>query len=346
VAIRTAASTNTHTRALATLRSTQKPSDPHLPRAATVTVTVTAAMSLLSLRLCARSALRLCPAVGARASTLSTCKFATIPALHIYQRRAIATSRHTATAAAATPAASASAPADAEPINPEEYAARQSAAGRFTEDDDDSFSGEAPYVDGEPDPARAALKRRLLDAALPLVHEHGWSYAALRGGATALGMSTAAIGLATRGPVELVVRAQELAHEHMLEKMTTMPLESAHCTESEAHGDRCDRSRRISVHVNHPSNTSAHARDVSCCDCFVAVDVAVSLSTSEQLENAIRFRLEGIVPYLSHWPAALALLAQPCAAPYSIISAVNAIDEIWHYCGDKSTDVSRHEQTA
>ena len=76
------------------------------------------------------------------------------------------------------------------------------------------------------------------------------------------------------------------------------------------------------------------------------MDVAVSLSTSEQLENAIRFRLEGIVPYLSHWPAALALLAQPCAAPYSIISAVNAIDEIWHYCGDKSTDVSRHEQIA
>lgn len=218
-------------------------------------------MSLLSLRLCARSALRLCP-TGARASALQPCKFATIPSLHTYQRRAIATNRHTATAAAATPASSASAPADAEPINPEEYAARQSAAGRFTEDDDDSFSGEAPYVDGEPDPARAALKRRLLDAALPLVHEHGWSYAALRGGATALGMSTAAIGLATRGPVELVVRAQELAHEHMLEKMTTMPLESADNAQSEAHR-RCvaiaqARERRCQPSIELERSCSQH----------------------------------------------------------------------------------------
>lgn len=55
--------------------------------------------------------------------------------------------------------------------------------------------------------------------------------------------------------------------------------------------------------------------------------------------------MEGIVPYLSHWPAALALLAQPCTAPSTIASAVSAVDEIWYLCGDKSTDVGPHTHT-
>lgn len=52
--------------------------------------------------------------------------------------------------------------------------------------------------------APPAARLRLLQAALPLVPSLGWTEDALRGGASALGLSPAAVGLLPRGPVELV----------------------------------------------------------------------------------------------------------------------------------------------
>ena len=48
------------------------------------------------------------------------------------------------------------------------------------------------------------LKRKMLEAALEAVPEHGWTVSALSAGAVACGLSPAAHGMAPRGPIELV----------------------------------------------------------------------------------------------------------------------------------------------
>ena len=82
--------------------------------------------------------------------------------------------------------------------------------------------------------------------------------------------------------------------------------------------------------------------------CLVVACVFLSSlsSTSSKLEFCVRARLEGLVPYLSAWPAALAIVAQPHLAPTSVAKAAQHVDDIWHLCGDKTTDVSAAQRIA
>jgi ubiquinone biosynthesis protein COQ9 len=212
---------------------------------------------------------------------------------------------HTSRAAAATPAASNAAAADAEPINPEDYARQQQASrgGRSAEEDEDDTDAEGrqrkEYREEDEDPARTALKHRILDAALPHVAELGWSYECLRLGAASLGLSSASAGLVDRGAVELVERVQTKASERMRAKVASLPEEEF-----------------------------------------------ASLSTGTKLEIACRARLEGLLPYLSHWPQALALLSQPCHLARTIRSSAQVVDEIWYLCGDRSTNSEWYSKRA
>jgi ubiquinone biosynthesis protein COQ9 len=213
---------------------------------------------------------------------------------------------HTSRAAAATPAASNAAAADAEPINPEDYARQQQAArgGRSAEEDEDMDTDaegrqRKEYREEDEDPARTALKHRILDAALPHVAELGWSYECLRLGAASLGLSSASAGLVDRGAVELVERVQTKASERMRAKVASLPEEEF-----------------------------------------------ASLSTGAKLEIACRARLEGLLPYLSHWPQALALLSQPCHLAKTIRSSAQVVDEIWYLCGDRSTNSEWYSKRA
>ena len=49
-------------------------------------------------------------------------------------------------------------------------------------------------------------------------------------------------------------------------------------------------------------------------------------------------RLRMNIPYLRHWPQALALMSLPPNAPKSLHFDLELVDSMWHYAGDKSVD--------
>lgn len=60
----------------------------------------------------------------------------------------------------------------------------------------------------------------------------------------------------------------------------------------------------------------------------------------EFLVQAVRQRLELIVPYKKHWPQAMALNAQPPHASTALAQVLTLVDDICYYSGDRSVDVS------
>ncbi|XP_072992040.1 uncharacterized protein [Typha latifolia] len=64
-----------------------------------------------------------------------------------------------------------------------------------------------------------------------------------------------------------------------------------------------------------------------------------NLILSERLSNLIRMRLEMQTPYISKWPQALSIQAQPMNFPTSFKQRAVLVDEIWHDAGDTGSDV-------
>ncbi|KAH9312172.1 hypothetical protein KI387_027207, partial [Taxus chinensis] len=58
-----------------------------------------------------------------------------------------------------------------------------------------------------------------------------------------------------------------------------------------------------------------------------------------RIAKLIRIRLEMQAPYVSKWPQALSIQANPLNLPTSFKQRAILIDEIWHAAGDRSTDV-------
>jgi ubiquinone biosynthesis protein COQ9 len=46
-----------------------------------------------------------------------------------------------------------------------------------------------------------------------------------------------------------------------------------------------------------------------------------------------------IVPYLSRWPQAIAIMSLPPNVPNALATILAAVDDICHYAGDRSVDV-------
>lgn len=59
----------------------------------------------------------------------------------------------------------------------------------------------------------------------------------------------------------------------------------------------------------------------------------------DRIVKLIRIRLEMQVPYISKWPQALSIQANPLNLPTSFKQRAILVDEIWHAAGDCSTDV-------
>jgi len=57
------------------------------------------------------------------------------------------------------------------------------------------------------------------------------------------------------------------------------------------------------------------------------------------LVQAVRQRLEMVTPYKTHWPQAMALIAQPQHAPTALAQVLTLVDDICYYSGDRSVDV-------
>ncbi|XP_058756655.1 uncharacterized protein LOC131629866 [Vicia villosa] len=64
-----------------------------------------------------------------------------------------------------------------------------------------------------------------------------------------------------------------------------------------------------------------------------------SLSPSDCISKLIRFRLEMQAPYVSIWPEALSIQAQPVNVPTSFKQRAMLVDEIWHAAGDNASDI-------
>ncbi|OCT84701.1 hypothetical protein XELAEV_18022857mg [Xenopus laevis] len=78
----------------------------------------------------------------------------------------------------------------------------------------------------------------------------------------------------------------------------------------------------------------------------------VQLGTSEKkptaqfLRDAVEARLRMHIPYIEHWPQALGMLLLPRNIPSSLKLLTAMVDDIWHYAGDQSTDVSWYTRRA
>lgn len=64
-----------------------------------------------------------------------------------------------------------------------------------------------------------------------------------------------------------------------------------------------------------------------------------SMIPSDHISKLIRFRLEMQAPYISKWPQALSIQAQPLNVPTSFKQRAMLIDEIWHAVGDEASDI-------
>ncbi|QCD80215.1 ubiquinone biosynthesis protein COQ9, mitochondrial [Vigna unguiculata] len=64
-----------------------------------------------------------------------------------------------------------------------------------------------------------------------------------------------------------------------------------------------------------------------------------NLTPSDCISKLIRFRLEMQAPYISTWPQALSIQAQPANVPTSFKQRAVLVDEIWHAAGDKASDI-------
>lgn len=60
-------------------------------------------------------------------------------------------------------------------------------------------------------------------------------------------------------------------------------------------------------------------------------------NTNEVVNDAIEMHLDYIAPYLSSWPKALALLAEPSQIPSTIQLMTDTADDICHYAGLRSS---------
>ncbi|OCT82448.1 hypothetical protein XELAEV_18024978mg [Xenopus laevis] len=78
----------------------------------------------------------------------------------------------------------------------------------------------------------------------------------------------------------------------------------------------------------------------------------VQLGTSEKkptaqfLRDAVEARLRMHIPYIEQWPQALGMLLLPRNIPSSLKLLSAMVDDMWHYAGDQSTDVSWYTSRA
>ncbi|KAF7142474.1 hypothetical protein RHSIM_Rhsim05G0005000 [Rhododendron simsii] len=71
-----------------------------------------------------------------------------------------------------------------------------------------------------------------------------------------------------------------------------------------------------------------------------------NLIPSERISKLVRIRLEMQGPYISKWPQALSIQAQPQNIPKSFKQRAMLVDEIWHAAGDVGTDVDWYAKRA
>lgn len=144
------------------------------------------------------------------------------------------------------------------------------------------------------------IRTRILDAALPFVNKHGWSREAIVCGAESINYPSVVHGMFPNGNIELIHHFYTKCNRALIDLLQEQLKENEKNNGNGTH------------HVN-----------------------PVEFST-----NAIRQRLQMIVPYADTWPQAMAIMTLPKNAPTSLAQLLTLVDDICYLAGDRSVDVS------
>ncbi|KAK9696538.1 COQ9 [Popillia japonica] len=69
-------------------------------------------------------------------------------------------------------------------------------------------------------------------------------------------------------------------------------------------------------------------------------DRSKNYSPGEFVEEAVKHRLEMVIPYISRWPQAIALMSLPPNVQNTLATQLTLVDDICYYAGDRSVDFS------
>lgn len=79
---------------------------------------------------------------------------------------------------------------------------------------------------------------------------------------------------------------------------------------------------------------------------LVQLNNAEKKPKADFIRDALEARLRMLIPYIGQWPQALGILLLPQNIPTSLKLLTTMVDDIWHYAGDQSTDVSWYTRRA
>ncbi|KAH8261639.1 hypothetical protein KR044_012752 [Drosophila immigrans] len=156
-------------------------------------------------------------------------------------------------------------------------------------------TGEQGQQSGEQTEKQAKVdevRRKILDAAMEHVPEHGWTKQAIVLGAESCGYPSVVHGMFPEGGFALV---------------------------SHFNG-QCNA--KLVQYLQHKTDNGQK-------------EVSDPLGF---LVQAVRQRLEMLVPHKKQWPQAMALIAQPQNAPTSLAQVLTLVDDICYYSGDRSVN--------
>ncbi|KAL1920919.1 uncharacterized protein VTP21DRAFT_11554 [Calcarisporiella thermophila] len=86
-------------------------------------------------------------------------------------------------------------------------------------------------------------------------------------------------------------------------------------------------------------------------DCRIRLNVDAKgklegLRTHEKIRLMCQVRLNMMRPYITKWPEALAIMAQPTQAATSLTHLQKLVDDMWYLAGDKSSDMNWYSKRA
>uniref|UniRef100_A0A6J0U2I2 Ubiquinone biosynthesis protein n=1 Tax=Pogona vitticeps TaxID=103695 RepID=A0A6J0U2I2_9SAUR len=79
---------------------------------------------------------------------------------------------------------------------------------------------------------------------------------------------------------------------------------------------------------------------------LVQLGQAEKKKTDQFLKEALEARLRMLIPYIEQWPQAISVLLLPHNIPASLNLLTSMVDDLWHYAGDQSTDISWYTRRA
>lgn len=155
------------------------------------------------------------------------------------------------------------------------------------------------------------IKEKILAASLPFVVELGWSRNALGAGAQAVGYPGVTHGLFPRGGADLVLYFQRSSNLKLVKILKEVI-------------------SRINIHL------IPYSRNILQLE---SKQHDSPIPPAQFVEKALQSRLKMIIPYLSRWPQAIAIMSLPPNVPSALATILTTVDDICYYAGDRSVDV-------